>query len=273
MKNEKLTGYELSRNWFDFVFENPDKVNPNHTALYFFIIEHCNRLGWSEKIALPCHTAMAGMGCKSYNTYKKTFEDLITFGAIELIQRSTNQYTANIIALLKFDKALNKALDKAMQKHLTKQMKSTVQSTCNIDKHINNTKTNKQLNLETNKQIQGDDFEILETLNTEKPKEKSTPKKEKVIMPFSGDFQELWDKWKNYKRLDHKFNYKSLESEQAAINSLVDLANGNEENAKLIIMQSLANGWKGFFKLKNEQPGFGGFTEQQLRDIYSPIPQ
>ena len=40
-----MTGYELSRDWFDFCFENPDKVKPTHAALYFFAIEHCNRLG------------------------------------------------------------------------------------------------------------------------------------------------------------------------------------------------------------------------------------
>ena len=55
---KELTGYDLSRAWFDFCFENPDKICPNHTALYFFAIEHCNRLGWKKKFGLPTTMAM-----------------------------------------------------------------------------------------------------------------------------------------------------------------------------------------------------------------------
>ena len=39
-----MNGYELSRNWFDWAFENPELVNPNHTAIYFYVIDQCNRL-------------------------------------------------------------------------------------------------------------------------------------------------------------------------------------------------------------------------------------
>lgn len=34
--------YNLSRNFFNWTFEHPHKVTPNHIALYFFCIEHCN---------------------------------------------------------------------------------------------------------------------------------------------------------------------------------------------------------------------------------------
>jgi len=44
----ELNGYDLSRNLFDWSYEKPEKINTNHIALYFFIIEHCNRLGWKE---------------------------------------------------------------------------------------------------------------------------------------------------------------------------------------------------------------------------------
>ena len=60
----------------------------------------------------------------------------------ELIEKSKNQYSANIIALSKFNKASDeandKALDKALIKHSTKQSESTVQSTDTIDKPIYN---------------------------------------------------------------------------------------------------------------------------------------
>lgn len=132
----KLTGYELSRDWFDFCFENPDLIKPNHTALYFFAVEHYNRLGGKDKFGFPSTMAMEAVGIKSYNTYIKTLNDLVSFGAVKMIERSKNQYSANIIALSKFNKALDKALDKAFIKHSTKQSESTVQSISSIDKQL-----------------------------------------------------------------------------------------------------------------------------------------
>lgn len=119
-----MNSYELSRNWFDWSFENPEKINPNHSALYFFTIEHCNRLGWKEKFGLPTTMAKESIGIRSYNTYIKTLNDLVDFGFIKLIEKSKNQYSSNIIALSNFNKATDKALDKAMIKHATKQCES-----------------------------------------------------------------------------------------------------------------------------------------------------
>lgn len=124
-----MTGYEYSRNFFDWAFENPDINTPNHTATYMWIIDKWNRSGQVQKLVLPSSESMAAIGVKSYNTYIKVLQDLIEFGFIEMIQKSKNQFTANIIALSNFDKALDKALDKAMIKHTTKQHESTIQST------------------------------------------------------------------------------------------------------------------------------------------------
>mgnify|MGYP000880603929 CR=1 FL=1 len=139
-RDKDINGYSLSRQWFDFCFENPEKIRPNHTALYFFIIEHCNRLGWKDKFGLPTTVTMEAIGIKSYNTYKKTLEELISFGFVEMIEKSKNQYSANIIALSNFDKALDKALDKAVICSI-KKSESTIQSTgesiSSINKPIN----------------------------------------------------------------------------------------------------------------------------------------
>ncbi|MDP3003626.1 MAG: hypothetical protein Q8N38_10920 [Bacteroidales bacterium] len=118
---EKINGYVLSRHWFNFAFENPDKVNTNHAALFYWIVELCNRLGWKEKFGLPTVCSMEALGIKSYNTYKATLDDLIEFGFIKLITKSQNQYTSNIVALSNFNKAPYKALDKALTKHTTEQ--------------------------------------------------------------------------------------------------------------------------------------------------------
>ena len=124
--------YKLNRNFWDYAFENPDKIKPNHCALYYFAIEHCNRLGWKEKFGLPTTMVMEAIGIKSYNTYINAFNDLVEFGFFFLHERSKNQYSSNVIALSNFDKANNKALDKALIKHTTKQVQSTEQSTDSI---------------------------------------------------------------------------------------------------------------------------------------------
>ncbi|MHA7829458.1 MAG: hypothetical protein ACX93O_00060 [Flagellimonas sp.] len=98
-------------------------------------------MGWKKKFGLPSAMTMEVIGIKSYNTYKKTFEDLVEWGFFEVVERSKNQYTANIIALSKIDKAP----DKANAKHLIKQDQSTEQSNDSI------IKPNKLKNEETKK--------------------------------------------------------------------------------------------------------------------------
>lgn len=142
-KKTELSGYELSRTFFDWSFANPDLVRPNHIALYFFCIEHNNRLGWKEKFGLPTTMTMEAIGIKSYNTYISTFNDLVKWGFVKLIEKSKNQYSANVIGLSKNNKAITKALDKALIKHGTKQSESTEQSTDSIDKQV--TKNKEQL--------------------------------------------------------------------------------------------------------------------------------
>lgn len=131
-----MNGYDLSRAWFDWCFEHPDLVTPNHTALYFFAIEHCNRLGWKSKFGFPTEMAKDAVGIKSYRTYINTLNDIVEWGFIEMVERSKNQYSANIVALVKNAKANVKALAKATQKQGTKQRKSTGESKASIDKPI-----------------------------------------------------------------------------------------------------------------------------------------
>ena len=118
--------FSLMRNWFEFCFENPEKINPTHSALYFFCIEHCNRLGWKEKFGLPTEMTKEAIGVRNYKTYSKALNDLIDFGFIIMVQKSKNQYSSNIIALVKNTKAPTKALTKAVSKHTAKQVQSTV---------------------------------------------------------------------------------------------------------------------------------------------------
>jgi hypothetical protein len=138
--------FKLYRNFWDFAFENPEKIKPNHIAIFSFAIEHCNRLGWKKKFGLPSTMTMEAVGIKSYNTYITAFNELVEYGFIELIEKSKNQYSSNIIALSNNFKANDKALDKAFIKHTTKQDESTIQSTGESISSINIQETNLPIN-------------------------------------------------------------------------------------------------------------------------------
>ena len=125
--------YSLSRNFWDYAFDNPEKISPNHSAIYFFAIEHCNRLGWKEKFGFPSQMTMDAVGIKKHQTYIRYFEDLCEWGFFKLIQKSKNQYSANIISLTSAMPKNGKALDKAIIKHTAKQTQSNGQSNSSID--------------------------------------------------------------------------------------------------------------------------------------------
>lgn len=120
--------FKLLRDFWDFAFENPELISPNHCALYCFIINHSNRLGQKRKLGLPSGMAKEAIGIKCYKSYIKTLKDLVSWGFIELLEKSKNQYSSNIIALVFNDKATTKAYDKAMLMQATKQVQSTTQS-------------------------------------------------------------------------------------------------------------------------------------------------
>jgi len=109
-----MNGYNLNRAWYNYVFDNPGVVKSQHTSLYLFIVETCNRLGWKRNFGLPTNHAMEGSSIGNYQTYRKTFEDLIRWGFIKLIQKSTNQYSANVVALCNTEAAKVSAMDRAL---------------------------------------------------------------------------------------------------------------------------------------------------------------
>lgn len=136
-----MNSYELSRAFWDYAFENPEKIKPIHSSIYFFSIEHCNRLGWKQKFGLPSQMVMEAIGVKNWRTYSKGLNDLVEWGFLQMVEKSVNQYSSNIVAIVNFTKADTKALDKALSKHSTKQSQSTV----SIDKQLNNEQENKEV--------------------------------------------------------------------------------------------------------------------------------
>lgn len=197
-----MNSYELSRKFYDWCFDNPEKISPNHAAIYFFAIEHCNRLGWKQKFGFPTQMAMDAIGIKKHQTYIKYFNDLVEWGFFELVQKSMNQYSANIISIQSAMPKNGKALDKAIITHAAKQTEpigqSTGQSNSSIDKPINNEQINNNNNEQEFKKVDDVSFtqfgEIdIEILKTELLSNKS--QKDSLSMKFRlpnvGDI----DKW------------------------------------------------------------------------------
>ena len=129
--------FKLSRNFFDWSFENPELISPNHSAIYFFAIEHCNRLWWKEKFWFPTSMVMEAIWIRKWETYNKAYQDLIKWWFVKEIEKSKNQYSSCIISITsatpKNGKALDKALVKHSRKHSRKHSESTSESKGVID--------------------------------------------------------------------------------------------------------------------------------------------
>ncbi len=225
-----INGYDLSRAWFDWCFENPERISPNHTALYFFIIEHCNRLGWKKKFGLPTAMAKDAIGIKSYKTYIKTLNELVDFGFIDLVEKSSNQHTANIVALVNFTEPHGKALDKAILNHMPKQVQSTCQTNSTIDKPI------------TTKPI---------TNNKGKSTSKNSAESISSKFEINKDWAEVVFDWLEYKK-ERRETYKSDRSVKSFITKLRNLSGDDPAVAREIVEQSFANNYAGVFGLKKQ---------------------
>jgi len=199
-----MSSYDLSRAFFDWSFENPEKVKTIHVAIYFFAIEHNNRLGWKEKFGFPSGMVMDAIGIKKYSTYISALKELVDFGFIKMIEKSKNQYSSNIImlnsAIPKNGKALDKALDKAFVRHSAKQMKSigesTVQSNGTIDKQTNKL-TIEQTNKETIELISTEIYDsenLDQDSKNQKKEKKENSAKEKKDSPHNG-MVAVWFEW------------------------------------------------------------------------------
>jgi hypothetical protein len=132
-----MNGYNLLRDWFNFKFANPSKTKAIHSDFYCYLIDRWNRLGQKHEFGLPTSVTMEALGIGSYNTYKKTLNDLIEFGFVTIVSESKNQHQSKIIAISKNDKAIDKALDEANNKATDKATDTIIKQKNNRTKERN----------------------------------------------------------------------------------------------------------------------------------------
>jgi len=105
---------------------------------------------------------------------------------------------------------------------------------------------------------------------------KSTPARAGVVLPYETEkFREAWTEWLEYKRTDHRFKYKTAQTEQRA---LMTLANEHTTESRAIeaIHTAIANGWKGIVfgasksrrtRTSGKAALEGGELSDQLREL------
>jgi len=92
----------------------------------------------------------------------------------------------------------------------------------------------------------------------------------KVILPFDGSkFLEAWQMWKQYKKVEKGFMYKSSISEQAALLNLQKISNQNEQQAIKIIHNAIAQGWAGLYADKKAKGKKGFDNDKYLAHLES----
>lgn len=133
-----MNGYDLSHRFFEWAFSNREDFKPTVSALYFYLVEVCNTLGWKKEFSISAKECMEGIGVSGYNTYKNAFDILCKHGFIKVVKKSCNHYQSNIITLLNIDKVTNNLTDEVADGVTPMYDKGNYQSNGDIHKTINN---------------------------------------------------------------------------------------------------------------------------------------
>ncbi len=164
---------------------------------------------------------------------------------------NSNEVHSNIIMKFKSDDGGETFYNSRLRIEVDKRQKYTESRANN---RIGKYKPTKKISKTYDIHMEDEDEDENEDENNKKG---GVEKKRGITLPFDTDnFKRIWQIWKEYKVKEHSFKYKSLHSEQAALMKLSRMADGSEDMATAIIMQSIEHGWKGFFNLKdNSQNG------------------
>ena len=97
--------------------------------------------------------------------------------------------------------------------------------------------------------VSGGDSAVTQIENKrEERKEKGNRESAPLVFPWESDaFSMAWEEWREYKRTQFKFKYKTVKSEQIALHKLHRDTHGDERNAIEAIASSIANGYRGIF--------------------------
>lgn len=133
-----MNGYQLTRRWFNFTFEHTE-AKAQHTAIYCWLIELNNRLGWKDEFTINTQFTMEGLSIGNKNTYLSALSDLENWGFIKTIRPSVNQNYGRVITLRCYDNdtAVHTATTTAMDTALIQQNDDNDNGSVPIVKQVN----------------------------------------------------------------------------------------------------------------------------------------
>ncbi len=109
-----MNAYQLSRQWFDFAYENPDRATTAQGVLYLWLIEANNRRGFAEKFIFNTQDAGAYTGIRNRKTVWNALHALVENGFVTMVRKAKNQSEFTVISILHNRVASGGALDKSM---------------------------------------------------------------------------------------------------------------------------------------------------------------
>ena len=99
---------------------------------------------------------------------------------------------------------------------------------------------------------------------------KERAKKIEIVMPWPSDeFAQAWADWKEYKRAEKGFRFKTVKSEQIALHKLYNDAEQDQHLAIYAIGTSIANGWAGLFVNAQLKREFSGLQKRAGIDTFA----
>jgi len=117
----------------------------------------------------------------------------------------------------------------------------------------NNKQDNEQVTSNITIEQQTDNKQITTNKKFKEVKEeKEDTKGVDIFIAFSLpiELKYYWQEWITYKKKQHKFSYKDVRYEAAAVKDLLKISDNSFPTAIEVIKQSIRNGWKGLFPLK-----------------------
>lgn len=140
-----------------------------------------------------------------------------------------------------------------------------------VESRTNNKKGSNQHSKKETKSSEKKKGHMSNHMEDENINENRSIKENEIILPFDSEkFKSAWGIWKEYKKKEHNFKYKSEITEQAALNKLTKLSGGHENECYKILQYSIENGYKGFFEQKTQtgkNSNMQDYKQQIVNDI------
>lgn len=219
-----------------------------------------------EELANICRVRIS-----EFNMFKQVFEQVLKHKfVINDEGRLINEFANEIIT--KRQKFIEKRSNAGKLSYVLKYFRANFKITKKLEKFI---KDNIDLDFDIkNEQVLKQVFKQISELyiNEDEDEDENKNEDRKIIFPYETEnFKKYWQIYKEYRKKEHGFKYKGITSEQAALKKISEISN-SEDEAVAIIMQTIENGWKGLFELKDKRNGKGN-DQAELESIFAKVDQ